>query len=336
MRELKKQIKEKNFLPCYLLYGNELYLRNLYEKKLKSAILSEDMDAMNYDYFEEKDCNITNILDAAQTLPFLCEKRLIVVKNSGLFKKGRKDDTDKIAEYLKELPESTCILFSENEVDKRNKLFKQVKDMGYSVDMSGLSEKELVTWIQRECKKGNLQIDKPVAVSLLRTVGTDMQNIESELEKLIVYKMGDTNISNQDIEAVCVKSLESRIFDMVGALGNKKPHEAVEVYRNLLLLKESPIMVLTMMVRQFRMIYQCKLLLNKGENIGSITQRTGLREFIVKDCIRQGKNFSEKILNDALQECLDMDVAIKSGRIDSELAVELLILKYGGNSVTVE
>ncbi len=329
MKELVKQIKEKDFKSCYLFYGKELYLRKTYENLLKNSILPNGTDAMNFDVFEGKKTNISEIIDAAQTLPFLSDRRFVIIKNSGLFVSGRKEDTDILAEFMKDFPPSTCILFSEDEVDKRNKLYKVMQKQGYSVEMNGLTEKDLIAWIKRELKKGGLQIEQGVIVSLLRMVGTDMENLSAEMDKLIAYKLGESTVTQEDVEAICVQSFESRIFDMVDAVGNQKPQEAISVYHQLLRMKESPIMILSMIVRQFRMIYQCKLLLDEGKTMGDISIRTGIREFIVRGCLKQSKNFSKEMLESGLKECLEMDVAIKTGKMDSELAVELLILKYG-------
>lgn len=329
MKELVRQLKAKEFKNCYIFYGKEVYLRKTYENLLKNSILPDGADAMNYDVFEGKKTDITKIFDAIQTFPFLSEKRLVVIKDSGLFVSGRKEDTDAMADFLKEIPSSTCILFSEDEIDKRNKLYKSLQKEGYIVEMNGLSEKDLIAWLKREFKKSGLQIEQAVAVSMLRMVGTDMENLSQEMRKVMAYKAGETLVTHEDIMKICSQSFESRIFDMVDAVGNQKHQEALAIYRQLLHMKESPIMILSMMIRQFRMIYQCKLLLDEGRTISDISQRTEIREFIVRECLKQGKNFSNALLEDALKECLDIDVAIKTGKLTPELAVELLILNYG-------
>ncbi len=329
MKELKKQMKEKMFCPCYLFYGNESYLKKAYAEKMKSSMIEESAKLMNYDCFEDKKIAVSTLIDAAETMPFLSDKRLIVVKNSGLFRVGRKDDSEKMAEYIANIPESTCILFIEEEIDKRGKLYKAVGKNGYAVEFKALSEKDLVTWISRECKKNNLKIEGATASYLIRTVGGDMENLVREMAKLAAFEGEGGIISTHDIDEICIKSLETRIFDLVGALGSGKTKEAVTIYRNLLMMKESPIMVLTMLSRQFRIILQCKTLLEAGEPQNGIGQRTGLRDFVVRECLRQGKNFSTKRLKEGLDDCLETDVNIKTGKMNGELAVEVLIIKYG-------
>jgi DNA polymerase-3 subunit delta len=141
MKVIKEQIKSGSFKPFYLLYGIEDYLKRLYRDKLKTAILG-DSDEMNYSHFDEKNIDLVKLAEIAQTLPFFSERRLIIIENSGLFK-----TQSDLAQTLKTIPESTIILFVEVEVDKRNKLFKFVKEHGTVSEMNGLDEKDLKLFV---------------------------------------------------------------------------------------------------------------------------------------------------------------------------------------------
>ena len=125
MQRINEDIKTGNYKQMYLLYGSEDYLRNQYRDKLKQALLG-DGDTMNLSCFEGKDVNQSRLVDLSETMPFLAERRVIVIENSGMFKGG----SDVLADYLKEPSLTTFFVFSEKEVDKRNKLFKLVKDKG--------------------------------------------------------------------------------------------------------------------------------------------------------------------------------------------------------------
>lgn len=328
MRELKKQIEKGLFHSCYLFYGSEAYLMRLYEERLKNAVLASGDQTMNCDCFQDKKTEAAAILDAADTMPFLSDKRFVEVKDSGLFQAGRKNDSEKIANYIGNIPESTCLLFMEKEVDKRGKLYKAVVKNGYAVEFKGLSEKELITWMIREMKKRNIEVEAKTAVYLIRTVGDGMDQLMGEIEKLAAYKNGEGALLPEDIDAVCIKSLELRIFDLMDALGNQKPQEALTIYRNLLKMKEAPIKILTLLTRQFRIIYQCKVLLEQKESASVIAARTGLRDFIVKSTLRQASHFSVERLRQGLEDCLKTDVQIKTGQMGGEMAVELLIIQY--------
>jgi len=328
MKELERQLKQNNISSCYLFYGTEQYLKTRYMNLLKKTILETSAETMNLYIFEGNKQTISTILDSADTLPFLSEKRLIIVKESELFQTGRKNDAEKMADYIKTIPNTTCILFLENAVDKRGKLYKNILKYGYIVEMNGLSEKELLYWIVRECKKNKFQIETKTAAYLLYVVGAEMIQLEKEIKKLGSFLPENAQATSYDIDIICTKSLETKIFDLLNKMINGQTKEAITIYYNLILMKESPLMVLSMIIRQFRMILQCKMLLEQGKLQNQIAQKMGLRDFMVKQYIQQSKYFNAKQLREALEFCLQTDINIKTGKWESELAIELLILQY--------
>ncbi|MBS4959861.1 MAG: DNA polymerase III subunit delta [Clostridiales bacterium] len=328
MQELKKDIKEKSFKQCYLLYGSEEYLKQTYGSKLLESMLTKEEEMMNLDLFEGNKCSVSAIIDSAETMPFLALKRVVSVKESGLFGGERKADSEKLAVYLNNIPETTCIIFIESSVDRRSKLYKVLEKKGHAVEMKLPRESELVTWTVREAKKRFLTMTSSVSAYFIRSTGGDLQSLVGELEKLAAYKENKGEITIEDIDKVCIKSLETRIFDLVAEIGNRKIEKALEIYHNLLLMKESPIMVLSMIIRQFRLIFQCKVLLEEGKTVKEIAERTGQRDFVIRECVRQASNFTVPSLEQALERCLETDLGVKTGKISQELAVELLILSY--------
>lgn len=329
MKVLKENIKNRNFAKYYLLFGEENYLKKYYEHQLKNAIVSNTMDIMNTNVFESKSISIDIIINAADTLPFMCEKRLVLIKYSELFQNGRKEDSDKMKDYLAHIPNSTCIVFVEENVDKRNKLFKTIQKEGYIVEFNSPKESELIIWIQKSFKKNNIAIEAKIAIYMLRNVGTNMELLEGEIQKLIAYKNNENIITQTDIDIVCTKSLETKIFDMLDAMGNKNLGIALNIYNNMLMFKEVPIKILTMIIRQFRLLIQVKYLLSKSYNNDAIAQRLNQNPFVVKGLLVQAKNFPQEILSQAFEDCLETDISIKTGLLSADIAVELLIIKYG-------
>lgn len=329
MKVLKENIKNKNFAKCYLLFGEENYLKKYYEHKLKNAIVSDNMDMMNTNVFEGKSISIDTIINASNTLPFMCEKRLVLIKFSELFQNGRKEDSDKMKGYLADIPNSTCIIFIEENVDKRNKLYKTIQKEGYIAELKSPKESDLIVWIQKTFKKYNIDIETKIAIYMLRNVGTDMDLLEGEIQKLIAYKNNENIINQTDIDIVCTKSLETKIFDMLDAIGNKNLSIALNIYNNMIMSKEAPIKILIMIIRQFRLLIQVKYLLSKSYNNDYIAQRLNQNPFVVKGFLAQVKNFPQEILNQAFEDCLETDISIKTGLLSADIAVELLIIKYG-------
>lgn len=329
MKELKKQWKNGEFGRCYLFFGSEAYLLKDYENALTKAILPEGTEMMNHDSFEEKRATAAAIMDAAETFPFLNDRRLVTVRNSEFFQKGgRKEEGEKLKDFLANIPESSCILFIEEKVEKNNGLYKAVVKYGQAVEFKKLTEKDLAAWIRKICKDNGMQMSESVLGLFLQTVDHDMETIEGELMKLIAYKGEETEIKAEDIRAVCTVSLEARVFDLVKAVAEKRPEKAVQIYRTLLSLKESPYMVLSLITRQFRFILETKLLSESGMTNETIAAKLEIRDFAVKEYLRQSKRFPAKVWKQAMKDCLQTDLDIKLGRAAEETAVELLIIQY--------
>lgn len=323
MRTILEDIKNNQYKNMYLLYGEEAYLKNQYRQKLLSALLPEG-DTMNLHVYEDADVSVKEIIDLAETMPFFATYRIIAVKDSGLFKKGGEE----FAEYLAGMPESTILIFTEQEVDKRSKLFKAVKEKGRAVEFSVQDENTLQKWILGILKKEDKKITQQTLLLLLEKTGTDMANISSELEKLVCYTMGRDVITSEDVEAVCTTRVTSRIFEMVGAVAEKNQKKALELYYDLLTLKEPPMRILFLIARQFNILLQVKELRRKGADNRQIGEKVGLPPFIAGKYVTQAAGFQQEELRRAIEECVSAEEAVKTGQINDVMSVEILIVKY--------
>ena len=184
MRQIAEDIKQNKFKQVYLLYGEERYLRRQYREKLRQALCT-DGDTMNVHVYEGKGINPGEIIDLAETLPFLAERRVILLSDSGLFKSGG----EKMAEYLATPCETTFFVFSESEVDKRSKLYKTVHSKGYAAEFTSQDENTLKRWIGSTLARDGKKITESTVQLIISKTGTNMDNIQMELEKLICYCM---------------------------------------------------------------------------------------------------------------------------------------------------
>ena len=316
MRTILEDIKNNQYKNVYLLYGEEAYLKNQYRQKLLSALVPEG-DTMNLHVYEDADVSVKEIIDLAETMPFFATYRIIAVKDSGLFKKGGEE----LAEYLAGMPESTILIFTEQEVDKRSKLFKAVKEKGRAVEFSVQDENTLQKWILGILKKEDKKITQQTLLLLLEKTGTDMANISSELEKLVCYTMGRDVITSEDVEAVCTTRVTSRIFEMVGAVAEKNQKKALELYYDLLTLKEPPMRILFLIARQFNILLQVKELRRKGADNRQIGEKVGLPPFIAGKYVTQAAGFQQEELRRAIEECVSAEEAVKTGQMNDVMSV---------------
>ena len=322
MKKLSEEIREGNLKQVYLLCGEEAYLRRQYRDRVKKALLG-DGDLMNLNCFEGKGIVPGEVIDLAQTMPFLAERRVLVIENSGFFKRGG----EALAEYLADPATSAYFLFVETEIDKRSRLYKAAAASGRVIECKTPDEGVLKRWVVELLAKENKRITQRDLDLFLEKTGTDMENIRGEVEKLVCYCLDREAVSAQDIEAVCVRQIGSRIFDMVEAVADKKQRRAMELYYDLLTLKEPPMRILFLIARQFNLLLQVKELKNKGYDTRSIGEKVGLKGFIAGKYVSQAAKFKEAELRQALTDCVETEEAVKTGRMNDVMSVELLIVR---------
>lgn len=323
MKTIDNDIKMGQLKNVYLLYGTEDYLKRQYRDKLKHALVEPD-DTMNFSAYEGKDINPKELIDLSETLPFFKEKRMILVENSGFFK----NSCDDLAEYMSQVPESTCFVFVEEEVDKRSKLFKAASRVGSAVEFETPKEDMLVRWIVGRIQREGKKITQSVMQLFLSKTGSDMENIDKELEKLICYTLDKTEIAAADVEAICTGQTENKIFEMIDAISAKNQKKALDLYYDLLALKEAPMRILFLIARQFQNLLLIKSMSAKGYPAVSIAKTAGMPSFAVQKNLRQAGAFKINQLKEAIEDCGQAEEDVKTGRMADQLAVELLIVKY--------
>lgn len=320
MQRILNQIKENQFQQVYLLYGAERYLKKQYTDKLRKALCGED--EMNTHLYEGKDVPVGEVIDLAETMPFLAERRVIFLQNTGLFKSGG----EKMAEYLTAPNETTFFVFTESEVDKRSKLFKQVSSIGCAVEFATQDESTLKRWIAGTLGKDGKRITENTVNLFLTKTGTDMQNIQMEMEKLVCYCLDRDVITDADVEAICTTRVANHIFDMVEAIGQGRTKHALELYYDLLSLKEQPLGILAMIARHCNHLLQTKELKNRGFSEKDIASKVGIPPFVAKKYITQASRFKSADLRRALEKCVEAETAVKTGMMNDRMSVEILIL----------
>ena len=321
MQHINDDIKQGNFKQVYLLYGEERYLRKQYTDRLRKAMCSED-DQMNTHFYEGKDVPVGEIIDLAETLPFLAERRVIFISNSGLFKSGG----EKMAEYLTAPNDTTFFVFTESEVDKRSKLYKTVQSKGYATEFSMQDENTLKRWIGGILNREGKKITENTVQLLLTKTGTDMENIQMELEKLICFCMDKDVITNEDVETICTNRVTNHIFDMISAIADKQQQKALQLYYDLLALKEPPMRILFLIARQCNMLLQVKEMKSRGYDNKVIGSKIGVPPFIAGKYVTQASRFKTSQLKRAVKQCVDAEEAVKSGRMNDMMSVEILIV----------
>ena len=326
MKSLNEDLKTGQFKQIYLLYGEEAYLKKQYKDRFVKAMLPEG-DTFNYAYYEGKGVNPKEIIDLAETLPFFAERRLIVMENTGFLKNA----CPELADYVKQMPETTNMIFIEEELDKRGKLYKAIKDKGRIVELTRQDERTLMRWILGMAKKEGKQMTESAAAYFLGKVGNDMENIQKELEKLFCYTLNYNEITIKEIDEICTTQISNHIFDMVDAVALKEQRKALDYYYDLLALKEPPMRILFLLTRQFRILLQIKELEKEGIAPKEMAAKVGIMPFLIGKYRAQAKPFTVKELREILEAGATAEEDVKTGKVRDVLSVEMFLIRYSSN-----
>ncbi|MFA4885606.1 MAG: DNA polymerase III subunit delta, partial [Desulfotomaculaceae bacterium] len=260
--ELLNSIKRGVVNQVYLFYGEETYLREQAVTRFKEYYFPDRAQDLNFDLVDGETTSPADIVARAETLPLFAQKRLVVVKNPTFFKPakkaGKEDSADgeetagpvkeaALLEYFNNPLDSTCLIFTTGDpVDKRKRLFKAIKKTGRVVEFTLLSRNDLTRWLAQKARTSGRKFAPGAAETLLDTVGTSLQKLSVELEKLINYTTGQEVITPAEVRKICPPGLEENIFAVVDAVGNKRCGEALAAIKEMLAAKEPPFRLLAM------------------------------------------------------------------------------------------
>lgn len=323
MKEIAKNIKEKQFYKVYLLTGDEGYLLFQTRQMLKNALVREG-DEMNYMAYEETKVDLPEVASFASTYPFFSEKRVLLFNQTNILKTGK----DEFLKILEELPETTCIIICESEVDKRSKVYKWIKKNGYIAELMKKDQKEktLVTFLARILAKEKKQIREEDALYFIHAVGEDMFQIRNEAEKLISYLGEETVVTRDAIQAVISVQIQDKIFDMITALAQKNQSLALRYYNDLLLLKEPVMHILYLIVRQYRILVILKEMNGQRKSEAEMAKAAGIPPFSVRRYGTQLKLYTQKQLESCLTQAIQLEEEIKTGIVPDQIGLEMLLI----------
>ncbi len=336
---------KENIANAYLFVGEENYKKRLYRDQLRKMITSGN--DMNYSYFEGKSIDFGKVYDSVVTLPFFAEKRLVVVENSGAFaakKKGGDSEeasaeesaaesggkNDQLIEkILNELPSSTCLVFLENSAAKNKRVYKLLAGKGSVVECNPDTEEEVITWLAKGVSKAGKKVRKSTLQLLIDRVGLDYDRLRQEYEKIVNYAGDRPEINDEDVLAVTMADIESKIFDMLSAMGQKDVKKVLDKYYDLLANHEHPLYILAMIRIQFRTLLQTAELRNKGYTTSEVARMLKKRDFVIANAEKYLKGyFKMKDVRNILEEISETDKKMKNGEIGEQTGVEMLLIKF--------
>ena len=321
--ELKKQIRENNINGVYLMCGEESYLRQTYISKMADCVDLGGFEDFNKISLDGKTASVDEINDAIESFPMMSEKKLVIIRDSGIFSKPTQEKKDFWQDRFDDIPDYLVLIFDEDEIDKRNALYKKASKIGFVVEFEVLKSTDAVTWVEREVLKAKKRISKDTAGYLVSICDEGLSNIKNELDKLINYC--EEEITKADVEKLCSKAIGIKIFELTDYIMSKNSDKALKILNDLKTVKEPAFKVLYLLGSSFDKMLRCSLLLKEGEPLSEIARKVGLVPFIAKKYADSSKKFSEKYLTDRVLEIAQIDMAIKNGETDDWSALEIYV-----------
>lgn len=310
----------------YLLYGEDDFLKSEYLKKFKKQFGTLQV-GINYIQLDSE--SIESIIADIDTPAFGFESKLIIAKNSGLFKK-KNAFSDKLSEYLNNNKiEGVELIFDETEVEK-NFLFNTILKTGKVQEFKELTVGQLIQKITEICNAYGVKIQGNIAQYLIECVGTNMQDIINELRKLIEYAGKGNEILKEDIDKLVTIKSDSIIFDLTDNLGRKNIKKAIQVYNDLIYKKEDVFKIVGMLYSHFKKLYIIKL--SDGKNVAQNLNLKPNQTFLVNKYQQQANFFKKEDVESILKELINLDEKCKKGDIDLEVGLQTILCRYCSNN----
>ena len=329
--ELKNQLNNNEIKKVYLFYGPEEYLKKHYLDSLEKTVLDKAINPMDKLLLEGV-ADINRIINSCETFPLTSKKKLVVVKNSGLFKAKKKTNTEdvknknkKIQEYINNLPEHVCLVFIEDKIDKRLRIFDAIKKNGIVVEFKYQKPLDLAKWTVKVFGKYGKKISFKDASLLIEYCEEGMNEVHNEIKKIASYLGERDEVNYLDIEKVCTKSVKSRVFDVADAVSINDTDKAMKLLNDMEVLREPVPKIFVMLTNHLRRVLQAKQFKDKGINSKDAALKMGLPPFVYNKLSGQAKRFSCDKLKNTIYESAEYDYLVKTGNIKDKIALEMVI-----------
>lgn len=332
-----QSVKSGNLLRCYLFEGEEEFTKQSALNTLRAAVLKDDLTGLNDTVLVDPTAD--ELVSCAETFPMMYPKRFILVKDSSLLLATRNQDTDekrnsktdngdRLVEYLANLPSTVCVVFFiRGKARAVRKVYKQISKLGGLVSFEPLDQNTLIKWLAKELKAFGKQIDRHTAEQLIFAVGQNMHTLINELAKLAASAGDRLAVTEQDIEDICTKSSEYRVFDLADALISGQVAKVSVLMENMLREGEQRLMLLSLLQRQFRQLLFIRILFDDKQSVDEVAGQLALSSYVVRKLQPMVSKYPVIELKWAYDLLIDTEYLVKSGQIPEEGSLEQAVYR---------
>lgn len=329
--EFFASLKKGGPAPCYLFEGREELTKRSALKALRAKVITGEFEAMNASRLTDPAPDA--LIAAAETLPFLSDKRFLEIRDCAMLQGDKSKDYDeedavkRLSDYLDHLPDTVCMVFYvRGKADGRKKLYNVLKKKAVIVSFEPLDDRELTQWIAKSLQKAGKKISAGACQRLWFSAGRDLTLLENEIGKLSAYCKDREEVTEADISAVCVQSTEYKVFDLTDALLSGRSGQAMGMLEALLRDGEDRLGLLPMLGRQCRQLKYAKALAEEGVSADGVAAQLGVPPFVARKTLAMARGFSAAQLSEICRLCLDTEYQVKSGQLMDAGSLEKVML----------
>ncbi len=335
-KRIDKDMKSNNVKNLLLLFGREDFLIHWVVDTLGKKYVNEACRDMDFSRLDGTAVTFEQIRNDCETLPFLSERRVVLISDFKLIEGGKTKGMDEegeklLAEYLKTIPGNCMLIITASGADKRKKIFKSITEYGGIYEFGELDEKSLKSYIEKRFKEAGKTARPTVIAELIAASGyydkdTDytLYNLENDIKKAIAYNEG-TEIGMDTVENTVSGNMDTNVFAMIDSLGRDRKDEAYQMLHNLLVSGEQVYKLLALLCSNFEIILSVKEMKEEGKSFSEMKDILGIHEFRIKKAASFAEKYTPAHLRKILQKTYEIDKNIKTGLMESSLALELFI-----------
>lgn len=335
-KRIDRDIKGNSVKNLLLLYGREEYLIQWAVHNLVKKFINEACSDMDFSRLDGTTVTFEQIRNDCETLPFLSQRRVVLVSGFKLIEGGKTKGMDEegeklLADYMRSIPENCMLIFTAESTDKRKKIYKSIAQSGGVYEFGELDEKSLKSYIEKRFKEAGKTARPSVIAELIAASGyydkeTDytLYNLENDIKKAVAYNES-AEIGMEAVENTVSGNMDTNVFAMIDALGRDRKEEAYQLLHNLLVSGEQVYKLLGLLCSHFEIILSVKEMKEEGKSFAEMKEILGIHEFRIKKAASFAEKYSLGNLRKILQKTYDIDKSIKTGLLESSLALELFI-----------
>lgn len=302
---------KKGTIPsiCYL-YGEESFLLDRATRSLLERAIDPSLKDFNFNSFYGNESKGVDIVDAAQTLPMFAERRAVLVKRAeGLTAAA----CEVLLPYVLNPAATTCLIFTGIKIDQRKKFFVELKKHGTLVEFKRIYDNKLSSFIQGEASVHGKPIDSAASDLLSFLIGNNLQELSSQIEKLVVFSGSRPRITVEDVRTIASSSKSFTVFELAKYLCLRDLQNALKSLDTLFRNGEETPMMIGALSRHFRQLWRVREMLDNKAAKAEIGKEVGINPYFLDDTISQAKNFGRGQLRRIFDELYRCDLASKTG-----------------------